>query len=261
MDMQPMTFRRMVLASFQPADCVRAAFQPQGGMRFLSRWLALMCLVFGALSALAATELVKEADERIATMPEFRLEDGRLTVDGPQPIRIEGAGGVVVVVDASGATTINDVAEPGSVIFLGPDRMIVRDGTGQRDLRYVDMALPVMTRVEVLEALAWLPIAILLWNLGAWVFWMVLAVLFTAVSGNLATISSRGRVHPLMGIRMAAHAFAIPMAVGASPLVFPGLWPAVFATGSLLTWMAGRAALELPTGPDRRKSDDPDDPL
>ena len=259
MDVEPMNFRRMVLASFQPADYVRAALQPRGGMRFLSRWLALVCFLFGALSALAATQLVQEADERIAMMPEFRLADGKLTVDGPQPIRIDGAGGVLVVIDASGATTINDLSAPHTVILLGPDRVTVRDGSGQRDLRYLDMALPVMTRVEVLEALAWLPLAILLWNLGAWAFWMVLAVLFTAVSGNLATISSQGRVHPLMGIRMAAHAFAIPMAVGASPLVFPGLWPAVFATGSLLTWMAGRAALELPPGPDRSTSGDPDD--
>ncbi len=247
-DPAPMTFGQMVAASFQPAEYLRAAFQAKGGLRFLATWLGLVCLAFGLLSALATTAFVKEAGGRLDAAPEFRLADGKLVVEGPQPVLLEEAG-LNVVVDTTGVTKIDDVAPASVAVFVGADRVVVRDGAGQRELRYVDAGLPPLDKAGAKAALAWLPMAMLAWNLLGWGFWLAVAWLLTAVAGNLATFASKGRVHPLMGMRMAAHAFAIPLVVGVSPLSFPGLWPAVFVTGSLLTWLAGRAVGELPKGP------------
>ena len=247
-DPAPMTFGKVVLASFQPSEYLRAAFQTKGGLRFLVTWLGLVCLVFGLLSAVATTAFVKEAGARLDAAPEFKLADGKLVVEGPQPVRIDEPS-LHLVIDTTGATKIDDVAEAPIAVFVGADRVVVRDAAGQRELRYADAALPPLDKAGAKSALVWLPMAMFAWNLLGWGFWIVVAWVFTALAGNLATIASKGRVHPLMGMRMSAHAFAIPLVVGVSPLSFPGLWPAVFATGSLLTWLGGRAAGELPMEP------------
>lgn len=242
---KPMSFVQMALASFQPAEYLRAAFQPRGGLKFLGVWLALVSVAWGLLSALAFAAVAGVVREQIAALPDFRLENSVLKVDGP-PVRTS-QDGIELAVDTTGATKIDDLPQSAVAVFVGADRVIVRQSREpEQQLRFADLPGLVVTKAELQAVVRVMPIVIFAFNLVAWFVWMPIAVLLTFALGFLATMGSNGRVHPLLGSRMAAHALAIPMLIGISPLSFRGLWLGVVLTSALLTYLGGRATPEDP---------------
>jgi hypothetical protein len=241
------SFLAMLFASFQPHEYARAAVEPSGGFRFLAKWLAIVSLATAFAMSQLLGAMGREISSHLQTTADFRLQEGRFQFDGPQPHRAELPGGFVAVVDTTGKTRIDALPVAGPALLVASDRLTLRSAAGERELKFTELGPVTLTRADLLQSMETLPIAGFFLYAGLYLWWLALAWLFTGFGGSVVVMATEGRLSPRAGSRLAAHAFAIPMAVGASPLSFPGLWLAVALTGAVLTWLGAKAALAAAT--------------
>ena len=89
----------------------------------------------------------------------------------------------------------------------------------------------------MLAAAPWL---LLLAHLPLALWWLLVAFVLVVLVSPLAATASEGGLNRAQALKLTAHAFVVPMAIGMSPLSFPGLWLLIGATGAVLTWMGAR---------------------
>lgn len=236
-----MSFLQLLLASFQPSEYPRLVGVKGAGLPFLAKWL-LLTTGLSALALAAAVQMGTDAlQEKLAAAPNFGLKDGKAWFDGPQPYRVEEPGQVVVVVDTTGKTAFDDLGDAPNALFVTATAMVSRDGQGKRELHFEDLKGLSLEKADLVRLVDLLPLLLIAWHVVLYGVWMFLAIAFALIGGAMATSASGGRLDRARGMKLAAHGFAIPMAIGTSPLSFPGLWMLVFATGALLTWLGARA--------------------
>jgi hypothetical protein len=103
------------------------------------------------------------------------------------------------------------------------------------------MAAVSWTKADFISALHAMPALGCFLYAALYVWWLLVAWGLTGFGGSIAVLASQGRLSPPDGVRLACHAFAVPMAIGIVPWSFPGLWIAVLLTGLLLTWVGAKS--------------------
>ena len=241
-----MTFARLALISFLPHEYASAARSPAGGFRFLAKWLVVVTLLSALATAAMFSGFAREAVRQVDAMGDFGVKEKRFFYDGPQPFRADHRGLFTLVIDTTGKTSLEAVSGAPQAILVMEDRIITRDASGQRELRFAEMGDLTWSKADFIAALRSMPFVGFLIYAGLFVWWLLVAWGLTGFGGSIAVLASEGTLSSPEGVRLACHAFAVPMAIGIAPWSFPGLWLAVLATGLLLTWVGAKSIAKAP---------------
>lgn len=189
----PWVARHAVRAVTDLAFYGQVARQPAG--RTLA-YLLVLCLVlflFGGLQTLIRSqaivaELVTVVEREV---PDFRLDRGRLTVEGPQPYVIDG-GDFAIVVDTQGRQGEAIFADYPSGFHVTAAGITVKDPGRLRTFRFSALPDVVFTRQSLLRALPplsrWLPLLAIPWY-GLYVLEKLVESVLLGVVGLVAARS------------------------------------------------------------------------
>ena len=214
-------------------DAATSVFRPSDYAGFARRpvsrgvvYLLLLALPLALLGAFrlggAVTQVTGVLIEAAAKSPDFRIVNGLLEFDGPQPYYLVSEGQVIGVVDTSGATTRAELAGRHHYILILRDRIIVRNGPETRELAFADLS-SLGPQGEILSrdlVVTWLET---LSGLGVFLggLWLVFSVAAKFVAAFLLALvalliaSGRRRTATLDNTwNIACHALTLPLIVG-----------------------------------------------
>lgn len=198
-----------------------AEFARQPGGRALA-YLLLIALPLAAVGAVRMADAVVLSSDMlaraVARFPDFRIVDGVLEFDGPQPYHLRLDNGTVVgIVDTTGATDRSALAGHQQFILVLRDRIIIRNAVRVEEIFYADLGIPpgeAVTRAGVSgffsRLAAYGPAFGVVWAAGS-LLAKVFAALFLAVA-TLVVAQARGRAATLRNTwGIACHALTLPL--------------------------------------------------
>jgi hypothetical protein len=214
-------FNDMASSIFRPPDYAGFARRPVGRAIVYLVLIALPLALTGAIRAGTAVGQVAELfAEAMAASPDFRVVDGILEFDGPQPYYLTVDGQVIGVVDTTGASGRADLAGRQQFILVLRDRFIVRNGPETREVSFADFGsgegLSRDMLVSIFGALSGLGLLMG----GLWVAGSVLSkfvAAFVLALASLLIASARQRAATLGNTwNIACHALTLSLLAGFS---------------------------------------------
>jgi hypothetical protein len=198
-----------------------AEFVKRGGRRAFVYLLviALPLAITGAVRSGSAVHWACESASRaVAGGPDFRIVNGLLEFEGPEPYTLTVEGVEIGRVDTTGVTDESYLESGKSGVLFLRDRAVVQNGFRRQEMPYAALGgSEPLTRAGLVGTvlrfggLAW-PIA-LLWLIGS-VAGKLLAALVLSL-GALAILSARGRAGGWAAAWVvAAHALTLPLLLG-----------------------------------------------
>ncbi|MDQ7794974.1 MAG: DUF1189 domain-containing protein [bacterium] len=182
-------------------------------LAYLVLLVTLTSAVSAVRGAVAFVAFYRELERQlVAGMPGFSLAGGVLNWEGPEPYVIHSRGGSLIV-DTTGATTIEGLGPYWQGILVGRDRLWACQGGEVTVLPYRDVGLDV-NRDKVLGWLPYLkPLAVVAGILGYGVTLAAKMLSTTAAAGLVALLAGfRGRPLPFFAAwNLAAHAVTLPL--------------------------------------------------
>lgn len=226
-----MSFFEDVAASiFKPSAYARFLRQKGGRALVYLLLIALPLALTGAIRVGGTFAFAMDKMARfVAASPDFRVANGVLEFDAPQPYRITADGQEFGVVDTTGATDRSVLAGKEHYLLVLRDRLVVRSGVEIRELAYKDFGEGAVASRASISAF-FSRFGGLGWFLG--VFWvagslaakliaaLLLATLVLAVGAGRARAATFGS-----SWAVACHALTLSLVLGfARVLMSASIW-------------------------------------
>ncbi|MGE5560878.1 MAG: DUF1189 domain-containing protein [Chloroflexota bacterium] len=138
----------------------RLAAQPFGrSFTFLVLFLVVIFAVGGIKFTIDYKTFMNEALQQVAeNLPEFRLADGKLTVDGPMPYQFAD-NDTMIVIDTTGQLTPDIIDSYSQGLFIDADRMVMKQPAQTRQILWSELGPVTFTKADVItlmQSLDWL---------------------------------------------------------------------------------------------------------
>lgn len=225
-----MGFFRQFLDSFLDFEAYR-------GIMFQSRWKTLkyfflvffiFFLIGGIPFALdlrtGAQEIVLYVEEEV---PEFQLANGRLTVQGPQPIVLDGDGSSAILIDTSGQTDMSVTEEYDEGVFIFGDKVIVKENFRNQEFRFSDFEEVTFDKdrlVNLLPIVKWIMVVIFVFSFFMKMTWVLITTVILAAIGLVISGILKKQLYFGSVWSASIYAFTLPLMVDAvQNQVYPAL--------------------------------------
>lgn len=122
----------------------------RGGFGYLAILLAIVLAINGIIGMAKMRRFLADAATTLETMPDFRIESGRFSFDGPMPYTVRGTGPIRVVIDTTGKTTPADLQDRISILITGDRYTMIQPGLTPREFHFGQLRSS-MTRTDLLH--------------------------------------------------------------------------------------------------------------
>lgn len=211
-----MSFFRQVKDSFTNFEEYREIAGQKRGRTF-KYFIILYTLVFiiGGLRMAwnfnaGAAQLAETVREEV---PEFRLADGVLTVEGPQPIVIDGDNATAMIIDTTGQVDESVLSNYDEGIFVSGTKIVNKQYSGTNEYKFADykqMSLDKQKLLSYLPMIKWLlPVLAFLMYLVKMV-WVLVTTVILALIGLMINSARKGQLDFNNTWNMAVYAFTLP---------------------------------------------------
>ena len=125
-------------------------------------YLLLLCLIFGGISAIRIAYdlnkgVITVVNEFNKNVPDFKLENGELNVEGQMPIKFNDEQGYIFIVDTSGNTDETILDKYNSGTFISKTKMIQKKSPMQTtETNFISLKPVTLTKID---AERWIGIA------------------------------------------------------------------------------------------------------
>ena len=225
-----MGFFRDVKNSFTDFQSYKIfAFQKGGKtFKYLLLLFTLVFLIGGIRFVLNFSEGTGQVRQTVEDeVPDFRLENGELSVEGQQPIVLGDDGHTVMIIDTTGQTdeTALDSYREGLLIFK--DRLISKQDYQQRIIKYSDipnLTLDKQILIGLLPLLKWLFVLVAVFAFIFKLVWVLITTLILALIGWGISSNFKTKLQFANLWNIAVYAFTLPWLLEmVKNLVYPGL--------------------------------------
>jgi len=263
-----MNFFSQVRDSFLNFDAYKEFARQKGGKTF-KYFVLLFTLVFliGGLRFVntyntGVSELAAAVKEQV---PEFRLENGELTVEGQQPIILGGENNSVLVIDTTGQTESSILDQYLEGVYIDRNSITVKQDYNNRVVNFSAFREVVLDKdklVSKLPLLKWLLVIIAFFSYGFKMGWVLITTVILALLGLIINSSMKGGLEFGNLWTISVYAFTLPWLLEmVKELVYPGLplfWAAKWGLAIYILYKGIEAANtpvsagELPEPPEEK---------
>ncbi len=226
---------RQVKASFTNFDAYREFAVQRSGTTF-KYFILLFTLIFFIGSTRFVYDFSIEnsriADAMRDKIPEFRLDNGHLTVDGQQPVVIEGEKNTVLLIDTTGPVNETVLDKYSEGVFISTDRVIIKQDIQTRIIPFAafgDVKFSKQDLVNFLPKLKWLPVVFVFFGYWFKMAWVLMTTVILALAGLLVNRGLKNRLRFSNNWNIAVYALTLPWLLEMTvKLVYPAVplfWP------------------------------------
>ncbi len=256
-----MGFFSQVKDSFTNFEAYRG-FATQTGGKTFKYFFLLFTLVFLVGGIRFAYDFNADRD-RIVTavrekLPEFRLENGQLTVQGEQPMVLEGGNNTALVIDTTGRTDESVLNNYTEGVFISRDRLMTKQNFESRIISFADFKQFTLDKpklISLLPMLKWLLVAAAVFGYIFKMAWVLITTVILSLLGLLMNSARKGRLAFGNIWNVSVYAFTLPWLLElVKNLVYPGLpifWPVKWGLAMFFLYKGIEAA---------NKTADPEEP-
>lgn len=247
-----MDFFRRIRDSFLDFDTYREISGQKGGRTF-RYFILLFTLVFLIGSIRLAVEFNIGMSGIISSVknevPEFRLANGELTVEGEQPIVIDGDNRTALIVDTTGKTDESVLDNYAEGVFISKDKLVNKQNLQRKEIKFADLknfTFDKQQLVSYLPMLKWFMVV-----LGALFYviklvWVLVTTVFLALIGLAINSGMKGKLEFGNLWNIAVYAFTLPWLLEmVKNLVYPTIpifWPVKWGIAIYILYKGIQAA-------------------
>ncbi|KMM37810.1 DUF1189 domain-containing protein [Guptibacillus hwajinpoensis] len=144
-------FKQLYYSLYSPKMMARFRFQKLGKpILYVFLLMLLTSVPVGIITAVSFTNAYDELKTYMNEVPEFTLEDGKLTSEQSEPL-IRNRDGQTFIFDSTGETKPDDALEYDAVIAFLEDRIVVNDGGTSQEFDYSNFSTMTLTKQDVSE--------------------------------------------------------------------------------------------------------------
>jgi len=223
-------FFTQVKESFLNYEAYREfAFQKRG--KTFKYFFVLFTLVFIIGGIRFIGDFKNGTSDIIATVkedvPEFRLENGELTVEGQQPIIMGEGDSAVLVIDTTGQTDDSILDRYIDGVFISKEKIVVKENPQLRIIKFSDLkdlTFDKQKLLDLLPMLKWLFVGIAFFAYLFSITWALITTVILALIGLFINSMMKGRLVYNNLWNIAVYAFTFPWLLEmVKNLVYPGL--------------------------------------
>ncbi|MFZ5815181.1 MAG: DUF1189 family protein [Bacillota bacterium] len=194
----------------------RLARDPRGSFGYMAVLLAIVIAINGYINLVQLRRVTAELARQVATWPDFGVRNGEFFFDGPMPFREVGADGTLLVVDTTGQTTPEALAEQRAVLITRERLYLMEPGAQPREFPFSqlqsDLGKPELEQFLRSGPGRLLPFIYLFIYIAQLAFKAVDAVLLALVA--VLYSRSMGRHLPFeLGFKLALYAMSLPVII------------------------------------------------
>lgn len=148
-----------------------------------------------------------------AKIPDFRLADGQLEVDAPQPIVLNGENQTALIIDTTGKTDESVLDKYNEGIFVSRDKIVNKQGTQINKINFADMKQLSLDKQELLGYLPlvkWLFVIIAVFGYVFGAAWILITTVILALIGLFINSTQKGHLQFGQTWNVAVYALTLP---------------------------------------------------
>ncbi|PKM47238.1 MAG: hypothetical protein CVV03_04455 [Firmicutes bacterium HGW-Firmicutes-8] len=253
-----MGFFRQFKDSFTNFDSYRGFAFQRGGNTFKYFFL-LFTLIF-LISGIKLFFDFNSGQGEIVTLikekiPDFRLENGQLTVVGDQPILLDGGNNTIFAVDTTGEIdqTVLDKYDEG--IFISKDGAVLKQiGRPVQSIPFSSFRDTKFDKQKLLGLLPMFKWVLIIGGFFAYGFkmaWVLITTLILGLIGLIVNSTMKGRLQFSNTWNAAVYAFTLPWLLElAVDMFFPAIpifWPIKWGVATFFLYKGIQAAVKIDT--------------
>ncbi|MCL4441490.1 MAG: DUF1189 domain-containing protein [Firmicutes bacterium] len=183
-------------------------------------WLIQFAYTFNNGTA----EFVSTIKEKI---PEFRLANGQLNVDAPQPLLVDGGNGSVLIIDTTGQTDESVLDKYNEGVFISRDKLINKQNIEKKEISFADLKQVTLDKQKLLSFLPLFKWLLVIIAVFAYVFgsaWVVITLVIMGLIGLFINGTMKGGLRFGHTWNIAVYALTLPWLLETfKDLVYPAI--------------------------------------
>ena len=146
-------------------------------------------------------------------IPEFTLANGKLKVEGQQPLLVEGTNSTALIIDTTGKTDESVLDKYNEGVFVSQDKVVNKQDFQRKEISFADMKQITLDKQKLMGYLPLIKWLLVIIGIFAYVFgsaWALITSFILALIGLIINSTMKGKLELGNSWNMAVYALTLP---------------------------------------------------